>query len=133
MRLLYSVMALALTGCALETALLPGADDLTREPSYRVIVSNSIETIVGDPRKIGGTEISGVRRTDFLKGPAWLVCVKSNLYQQPKYYAAFIQNEKLVDSRLAVTLDQCEAQSYAPFDDWRSRVIPVRDQDKERR
>jgi len=133
MRLLYSVMALALTGCALETALPPGGDDLTREPNYRAVVANNIETIVGDPRKIGGTEISAVRRTDFVKGPAWLVCMRSNVYQQPMYYAAFIQNEKLVDSRLAVTLDQCEAQAYTPFDDWRSRVIPVRDQDKERR
>lgn len=133
MRLLYCVMALALTGCALETVLPPGADDLTREPSYRAVVANNIETIVGDPRKIGGTEISGVRRTDFVKGPAWLVCMRSNLYQRSQYYAAFIQNEKLVDSRLAVTVDQCEAQAYTPFDEWRSRVIPVRDQDKERR
>ena len=42
MRLLYCVMALMLSGCALETAL-PAADSLSREPDYRAIVAYSIE------------------------------------------------------------------------------------------
>jgi len=61
MRLLLSVMALALAGCALETAL-PPADDLSREPDYRAIVGNTIGSIVGDTSKAGVMEISGPRR-----------------------------------------------------------------------
>jgi hypothetical protein len=35
-------------------------------------------------------------------------------------YAIFIQTDKVVDSRYAVTADGCGEQTYAPFDD-----IPV--------
>jgi hypothetical protein len=132
MRPLYCVMALVLTGCALETVALPPGDDLTREPDYRAIVAAGIGAIVGDPNKVGATEISGARRTEAFKGPAWLVCLKSSAYQQPKYHAAFIQNDKLIDSRFAVTIDQCEAQSYTPFD-WRPKpVVQERDRKSER-
>ena len=116
MRLLYSVMALALTGCALEAALPPPSrDDISREPNYRAIVANEIGTIVGDPSKLGVFEISEPRRSDSMKGPAWLVCLKSNVYTQPKYHAAFILNGKLLDSRFSVTMDRCEDQSYTQF------------------
>jgi hypothetical protein len=148
MRLLYCVMALALTGCALEGVALPPGDDLTREPDYRTIVAAGIGAIVGDPNKVGATEISGARRTEAFKGPAWLVCVKSyisqqaifsqqsnisqpaNISQQPRYHAAFIQNDKLIESRFAVTIDQCEAQSYTPFD-WRPKPVADRDRKSE--
>jgi hypothetical protein len=129
MRLLSSVMALALAGCALEIALPPAADDLIREPNYRAIVAASIGSIVGNPNNIGGTEISGARRTDSFKGPAWLVCLKSDVYRIPKYHAAFIQNDRLVDSRFAVTLDQCEAQPYTPFD-WKPKPVAEDDDRK---
>ena len=50
MRLPYRVMALVLTGCALETATLqPSGDDFSREPNHRAVVANNIGTIVGDP------------------------------------------------------------------------------------
>jgi len=131
MRLPYRVMALVLTGCALETATLqPSGDDFSREPNHRAVVANNIGTIVGDPSKLGGFEISGPRRADSMKGAAWLVCLKSNVQTQPRYHAAFIQNDKLVDSRLAVTIDQCEAQSYTPFNDVRLTRAPVRDDDR---
>lgn len=122
MRLLYCVMALALAGCALETALPPG-DDLVREPDYRAIVARSIGSIVGDPTKLGMFEISSARRSDSFKGPAWLVCLKTTASEQSKYHAAFIQNEKVVDSRFAVTMDQCEAQPYTGFD-WKPKPEP---------
>jgi hypothetical protein len=124
MRLLSCVMALMLSGCALETALQP-ADDLSREPDYRAIVARSIGSVVGDPSKIGVVEISGARRAEAFKGPSWLVCLKAGAYAQPRYYAAYIQNEKLIESRLAVILDQCEQQSYAPFNEWNAAAQPV--------
>ena len=124
MRLLYCVMALVLSGCALDSVVLPSAgDDLTREPNYRAIVAASIGSIVGNPNTVDGFEISGARRSDSFKGAAWLVCLKSNIYQQPKYHTAFIQNDKLVDSRFAVTIDQCEAQSYTSFEDWKPKPV----------
>lgn len=129
MRLLYSVMALALAGCALETALPPG-DDLTREPDFRAILARNVGSIVGDPSKLGELEISGAWRADSVKGYAWQVCLRSNIYSQPKYYAAFIQNEKIANSRLAVVLDQCERQSYTQFNEWIAATRAARDADQ---
>lgn len=128
MRLLYCVMALMLSGCALETAL-PVAEDLSREPDYRAIVARNIGAIVGDPSKIGGLEISGARRAEAFKGPSWLVCLKSSVYTLPRYYAAYIQNDKLIESRLAVVLDQCEGQPYGPFSEWTTVPRPAPDSD----
>jgi hypothetical protein len=34
----------------------------------------------------------------------------------PRFYSVYIQQQKIVDSRLSVLIDQCELQSYAPFD-----------------
>jgi len=34
----------------------------------------------------------------------------------PQYYAIFIQDDKIIDSRLGVLLDQCRTQTFQPFD-----------------
>jgi hypothetical protein len=124
MRLLCCVMALVLSGCALETALVP-ADSLSREPDYRAILAQSIGSIVGDTGTIGSIEISGARRAEAFKGPSWLVCLKSSAYAQPKYHAAYIQNDRVIESRLAVMLDQCEQQPYTMFTEWMAASRPA--------
>ncbi len=76
-------------------------------------------------------EISQPRRIDSHKGAAWLVCLKALRYpsQTPRaYYAVFLQQDKVIDSRLSVVLDRCESEAYAPFD-WASDVnnpVPLR-------
>ena len=59
----------------------------------------------------------GTQEGRSLKGPSWLVCVKSQKFPLlPRYYAVFIQRDRIVDSRVSVLVDQCELQTYAPFD-----------------
>ena len=84
-------------------------------PSYRYLVANQVKRIVGDPRS-GGLRISEARRVDSLKGASWLVCLEVEHSPLPRYYAVFIQRDRIVDSRLSVMIDQCEQQSYAAFD-----------------
>ena len=60
---------------------------------------------------LGACSISG------LKGPSWLACIKvQNFPQLPHHYAVFLQKDRVVDSRLSVLIDQCELQTYLPFD-----------------
>ena len=72
---------------------------------------------MGDPT---GQElqISDIRRADSLKGPTWLICLQIRPFSLalPRYYSVYIQQQKIVDSRLSVLIDQCELQSYTPFD-----------------
>jgi hypothetical protein len=61
-------------------------------------------------------EISGVRPVDHLKGPAWLTCLKLDAHGKPQDYALFIQDNKIIDSRAGVILDQCYKQTFEHFD-----------------
>jgi hypothetical protein len=65
-------------------------------------------------------EISEPRWMHTVKGWSWLSCVRFQERSHVRTYAVFIQTDKVVDSRYAVTTDGCGEQTYAPFDD-----IPV--------
>jgi hypothetical protein len=113
------LLALALGACSVS-GLLPdwtSVDVAGPEPAYRFVIANDLKAIVGDPAKVGTFEISGSRPMSSLKGASWLVCLKAqNFPLLPRYYAVFLQSERVVDSRLSVLIDQCELQSYKPFD-----------------
>jgi hypothetical protein len=113
------VLVLALGACSVS-GLLPdwtSVDVAGPEPAYRFVIANELAAIVGDPAKAGTFQISGSRRMSSLKGASWLVCLRSqNFPLLPHYYAVFMQRERVVDSRLSVLIDQCEVQSYLPFD-----------------
>jgi hypothetical protein len=108
-----------LGGCSMSEFLprLTPEDMAGPEPQYRYLIAGRIKSIVGDP---AGSlmQISTVRRVDSLKGSSWLVCMKVQPFQLalPRYYAVFIQQQRIVESRLSVLLDQCEMQSYTAFD-----------------
>src|SRR4051812_13044269 len=113
------LLALALGACSVS-GLLPdwtSPDVAGPEPAYRFVIANDLVAIVGDPAKAGTFAISGLRRVDSFKGTSWLVCIRTqNFPLLPRYHAVFIQREHVVDSRLSVLIDQCELQSYSPFD-----------------
>ena len=114
------------------------APDLS-QPNYRRVVADNIKTILPNSASLGDLEISEVRRVDHVKGPSWITCLK--FYPQinpdstatgepgatsslpgttnrggPQYYAIFIQDNKVIDSRLSVVIDQCHSQTFQPFD-----------------
>ena len=113
------LMVLTLGACSIS-GLLPdwtSPEVAGPEPAYRFIIANSLAGIVGSPSGAGTFEISGLRRVDSLKGPSWLACIKvQNFPQLPHHYAVFLQKDRVVDSRLSVLIDQCELQTYLPFD-----------------
>jgi hypothetical protein len=115
----FLLLVLFLGACSIS-GLLPdwnSTDVAGPEPAYRFVIANGLSAIVGDPAKAGMLEISGSRRVDSLKGASWVICLKiQNFPLLPHYYAIFMQRERIVDSRLSVLVDQCELQTYSPFD-----------------
>jgi hypothetical protein len=113
------LLVLTLGGCSIS-GLLPdwtSPDVAGPEPAYRFIIANGLAGIIGNPGSAGTFEISEARRVDSLKGASWLVCIRAqNFPQLPHHYAVFLQRERIVDSRLSVLIDQCEMQTYLPFD-----------------
>ena len=118
-RALPLLLALIVGACSIS-GLVPdwsSADAAGPEPASRFIIANRLKEVVGDPAGAGTLEISSARRIDSLKGASWVTCIKQQKFPlPPRFYAAFIQRQQLVDSRLSVLIDQCELQSFATFD-----------------
>jgi hypothetical protein len=118
-------------------AMSPTSD--LSQPNYRRLVADNVKTIFPNSASLGDLEISEVRRVDHVKGPAWIACLK--FYPQinpnstatgepiaapsapgttnsgaPQYYAIFIQDNKIIDSRFSVVIDRCHSQTFQPFD-----------------
>jgi hypothetical protein len=112
------LFCLTLGACSISEFLpnLTPEDVAGAEPPYRFIIANRLKDVVGDPAGAGDLQISGARRVDSIKGASWLVCIKAQRYPLPRFYAVFFQRDRIVDSRLSVVIDQCELQSYTPFD-----------------
>jgi hypothetical protein len=117
------LFAMSLGGCSMSGAIPDwiSEDAAGPEPTnYRFIVANGLDAIIGT-RDVAGRllEISVPRRVDVAKGATWMVCVRSLSYpaRQPRaYYSVFIQREKIVISRMSVGTDQCQSESYTPFE-----------------
>jgi hypothetical protein len=116
-------LALTLGACSASELLPKWMSDDTAgpEPAYRWIIAGRLKDIVGDPASAGVLQISGLRRIDAIKGASWVVCLKVNSYALSRYYAVFIQQNRIVDSRLSVLIDQCEIQSFSEFD-WGAEI-----------
>ena len=113
------LLLLGLNACSVS-GLLPdwtSPDVAGPEPAYRYIIATHLKEIVGDPAQSGTFEISDVRRVESIKGASWQACIRTHrLPLLPRYYAVFIQRERIADSRVSVLIDQCEMQTYTPFD-----------------
>jgi hypothetical protein len=112
-------VALILSGCSASELVQnwPGGPvpDLS-QPNYRRIVTDNIRAIFPKANPPGELEISGLRMVDHLKGPAWLTCLKIDARGKPQHYAIFIQNDKVIDSRASILIDQCQKEFYGPFE-----------------
>ncbi len=85
------------------------------QPNYRRIITENLRSIF--PKEPPGhMEISGLRMVDHMKGPAWMTCLKIDARGKPQLYAIFIQDNKVIDSRASIVMDQCQRESYGPFD-----------------
>jgi hypothetical protein len=110
-------LAAALGGCAatevLQNSTTP-LGDAPSEPNYRRIVSENLKKIFPTQPE-GDPEISGLRPVQTVKGPAWLTCLRIDPGGNPQQYAIFIQDNTVVDWRVAVVIDQCHKEAYSPL------------------
>jgi hypothetical protein len=106
-----------LAGCSGSEIVqnLPSASAAPPRPDYRRVVATSISAIFPTQAPVGDIEISEARLVDYLKGPAWLTCVKLDAHGKPQEYALFIQGDKVIDWRAGVLMDQCYKQTYSPL------------------
>jgi hypothetical protein len=85
------------------------------QPDYRRIIAAAIDKILPGRLPIDELEISDIRLVERIKGPAWLICLKVDPRGNPRHLAIFIQDNKIVDWRSGLVIDQCHKASYVPF------------------
>src|SRR3954471_2694143 len=118
----HLLLALVLGGCSMAGSLPDWISDDAAGPeptNYRFIVANGFSAVIVRETQSRVLEITNPRRVDVAKGATWMVCVKILTYparQARAHYAVFIRNEKVIDYRISIGTDQCEIQSYAPFE-----------------
>jgi hypothetical protein len=128
-RLRRARLSLAHTICraamVLTLVVLPGCSELAQPseaappaapPPYVSLTATYLLSTLKDRASYAGFEISGLRWVDSLKGWTWLACVHFQDRGHLRSYAIFIQNNAVVDARFAVETDNCDAQTYTPFD-----------------
>ena len=117
------LLALMLGGCSVSGVLTDWMSDDAAGPepvNYRFMIAIALDGIIGKENPGERVlEISNPRRADVAKGATWLVCVRTLTYPArlpSAYYSVFIQRDRIVDSHLALGIEQCESQPYAPFE-----------------
>jgi hypothetical protein len=115
------LLPLALLGCS--SVALPQTAAPANEPStaaFHKIIGDYLRGSFKDIGTYDSFEISDARWVHTPKGWRWLSCVRFKERAHTRTYAVFIQTDRVVDSRYAVTTDGCGEQTYLPFD-----AIPI--------
>jgi hypothetical protein len=115
------LLPLALLGCSGVALTQTDAPPSAPNPAtFHKIIGDSLKGSFKEIATYESFEISDARWVHTVKGWSWLSCIRFQERSHVRTYAVFIQTDKVVDSRYAVTTDGCGEQTYAPFDD-----IPV--------
>jgi len=111
------LLPLALLGCS--SVALPQAEVPTSGPdtaAFHKIIADYLKETFKEIGTYDDFEISDARWMHTVKGWTWLHCIRFQDRAHTRTYAVFIQADKVVDSRYAVTTDGCGEQTYVPFD-----------------
>jgi hypothetical protein len=115
------LLPLVLLGCSGVALTQTDAPTSTPNPAaFHKIIGDYLKKSFKEIATYESFEISDARWVHTVKGWSWLSCIRFQERSHVRTYAVFIQTDKVVDSRYAVTTDGCGEQTYTPFDD-----IPV--------
>ena len=85
------------------------------DPSYNGLVAKYLKDNFKNLASYDAFAISAFRWVSSLKGWSWMTCVSFEENRHPRTYAVFIKDGKVIDSRYAAQIDDCNTQTYAPF------------------
>jgi hypothetical protein len=117
--------AAALSGCA---GLATGNAEMPLtgpDPTYREVASAHLKSVLKNYDSYDSFEISDPRWVHSFQGWAWLTCVRFHDKGPVRSYTLFIDGNKVVDGRFAVQTDNCDLQTYYPFDRMPTGLNPL--------
>jgi hypothetical protein len=89
----------------------PGPD-----PDYGKLIAARLKDSFKTLSSYDAMEISPPRWVQSNKGWSWLACVHFQDRGHRRTYAVFFNESEVVDGRYAIGTDDCDRQSYSPFD-----------------
>lgn len=132
---LTAIAILALGGCSAGGIFdLPAhqaqANDAP-ESYYKFLVADS--AMVRQLRKnaqMAPLQVSGLRRTVAPQPGDWVTCLRVwELGKRQVFYAIFIRNRAIIESRTGVVIDRCEGEQFSPLP---AIYVPEEESDKDK-
>ena len=115
MRLIPALAGLILAGCALGADPGPLAQlDAVNVPDTGAL-AGKIQSTFQTAKLTGYPRVSQVRRAPVSALGDWMVCLRSDAESDPRVYALLIQNNDIVDYRLALPIDGCGSARFEPL------------------
>jgi hypothetical protein len=93
------------------------ANNLGRHPKMDFTGTVPTQLIFQANKRVDQVEMSDLLRQirTGLYGLAWQTCIRANVEGRQHTYAVFVEGDRVVDSRMALALDQCDQGHYTPL------------------
>jgi hypothetical protein len=115
MRVIPALAGLMLAGCSLGADPGPLAQlDSAAVPDTAALAAK-IQGTFQNVKLTGSPRVSQVRRAPVSALGDWEVCLRSDAENDPRVYALLIQNNAIVDYRLALAIDGCARERFEPL------------------
>jgi hypothetical protein len=115
MRLIPALAGLILAGCSLGADPGPLAQlDGVNVPDTAAL-AGKIQSTFQTVKLTGYPRVSQVRRAPVSALGDWMICLRSDGESDPRAYALLIQNNAIVDYRLALPIDGCANERFGPL------------------
>ena len=115
MRLVPAFAGLFLAGCSLGADPAPMAQlDTITVPNVELLAPK-IQSTFAAVKLTGYPRISPIRKAPVSALGDWIVCLRSDAESDPRTYALIIQNNEIIDYRLAVIIDACASERFEPL------------------
>jgi hypothetical protein len=115
MRFSPTLAGLILAGCSLGADPAPMAQlDTVNVPDVAALAAK-IQSTFKSVKLTGYPRVSPVRKAPVSALGDWIVCLMSDVESDPRVYALLILNNEIVDYRLALMIDGCANERFAPL------------------
>jgi hypothetical protein len=121
--------AVALSGCLAGCSGIAATNEdiaaMGPDPSSREVIAAHLKAIFKNYASYDAFEISDPRWVHSIKGWNWLTCVRFQDRGHLRIYALFLNANKIVDDRYSVQTDNCDTQTYVPFERMQVGLDPL--------
>ena len=112
MRLFFALAVLMLAGCSLGTDPPPALG--VAQPPDLSRLAGKIQGTFKTAKLTGNPRVSRPRRAPVTAFGDWIVCLRGD-GEDTRVYALIISGDDIVDYRLALMIDQCASETFAPL------------------